>query len=204
MSLEPGRRVVHASGAAVPAAYLFDGALGIGILTWSALRALTVAGLLATAVLESARLYGGFEHTLFDRLTREYERDTVAGYALYVLGATVVVLAFEPRIALPALFMLTLADPISGVLSSALSGGGLPPTASGLVSVKHPGVLVGMFVVSFALAYPFVPAVVAGAGALGAAVADGVKPLVGGYVVDDNLTIPIAAAVAMHVAAALA
>lgn len=190
MALELGRRLVHASGAVVPAAYLLDTyVLQTGIVTWSTIQLLAVVGLVVTAVLEAARLYGGFEHAIYDRLTREYEQTTVAGYALYVVGATITVFVFEPQIAVPALFMLTLADPVSGILSS-----------GGLRKIARPRVLVGMFTVSFLLAIPFVPPIAAIAGAFGATVADGVKPIVNGYVVDDNLTIPVVAAGSMWVA----
>lgn len=187
MSLELGRRLVHASGAVIPGAYLLDEhVLEVGVVTWPLVQAVAVAGLILTGVLEFARLYGGLDHAFYDRLTREYEEDSVAGYALYVLSGTVVVLLFEPRIAVPALFMLTLGDPVSGMLSS----GELRP-------VKRPRVLVGMFTVSLLLAVPFVPLAAAVAGAAGATVADGVKPIVRGFVVDDNLTIPIVGAAAM-------
>jgi len=194
MSLELGRRLVHASGAVIPGAYLLDQrVLGTGLVTWRVVQAVAVFGLLSTAALEAARLSGTIEHPIYDRLTREYEQDKVAGYALYVVSGTVVVLAvelpgFEPRIAIPALLMLMLGDPVSGMLST-----------GELRTVKRPRVLVGMFLVSLALAYPFVGAVAAVAGALGAMVADGVKPTIGDYVIDDNLTIPIAAAVPMWV-----
>jgi len=187
MSLEPGRRLVHASGAVVPGAYLLDRhVLGADVVTWRVVQGLAVAGLLAVVVLEAARLYGSLEHVIYDRLTREYEQETVAGYALYVFSATVVVLLFAPRVAVPAVFMLALADPVSGILST-----------GELRTVKRPRVIVGMFLVSLALAYPFVTLAAAVAGAAGSTVADGVKPVVGGVVVDDNLTIPIAAAVPM-------
>lgn len=187
MAFEPGRRLVHASGALVPAAYLLDEhVLELGVVSWRVVQGVTVFGLLLVVVLEAARLSGALELFIYDHLTREYEQDTVAGYALYVLSATVVVLAFDPQIAVPAVFMLALGDPVSGTLST-----------GELRSVKRPRVLVGMFVVSLALALPFVPAVAAVAGALGAMVADGVKPVVRGFVVDDNLTIPIFAAVPM-------
>ena len=193
MSLELGRRLVHASGAAIPGAYLLDRhVLETGLVTWRVVQAVAVAGLLATAVLEFLRLSGTLEHPIYDRLTREYEQDKVAGYALYVISGTAVVLVFEPQIAVPALFMLTLGDPVSGLLST-----------GELRTVKRPRVLIGMFLVSLALAYPFVGAVAAVAGALGAMLADGVKPTVGDYVVDDNLTIPIAAAIPMWVALAV-
>lgn len=190
MALELGRRLVHASGAVVPGAYLLDArVLEVGLLTWPVVRAITVAGLVATVALEAARLYGGFDHAIYDRLTRGYEQETVAGYALYVAGWTITVFAFEPRVAVPALFMLTLGDPVSGLLS-----------AEGLRPIARPRVLGGMFLVSFLVATPFVPPAVAAVGALGATVADGIKPTVGGYVVDDNLTIPTVAGGAMWVA----
>ena len=189
MSLELGRRLVHASGATIPGAYLLDRYdLETGLVTWRVVQAVAIAGLLATAVLEFLRLSGTLEHPIYDRLTREYEQDKVAGYALYVLSGTAVVLVFEPQIAVPALFMLTLGDPVSGLLST-----------GELRTVKRPRVLIGMFLVSLALAYPFVGAVAAVAGALGAMLADGIKPTVGDYVIDDNLTIPIAAAIPMWV-----
>ena len=187
MPFEIRRRLVHASGAAVPGVYLLDShAIDAGLITWQVVQLLAVVGLVATAVLEVARLYGGLEHAIYDQLTREYEQETVAGYALYVLGATIVVFAFEPTVAVPALFMLTLADPVSGMLSG-----------DEFRRVARPRVFAGMFLVSFALAYPFVSAAAAVAGAVGAAIADGVKPVVGGYVVDDNLTIPVVAAALM-------
>jgi dolichol kinase len=187
MAFEPGRRLVHTLGATVPGAYLLDvHVLGSGLVTWRVVQAVALLGLGMVATLEAARLYGDLELFIYDHLTREYEQDQVAGYALYVLGATVVVLLFEPRIAAPAVFMLALGDPVSGALSS-----------GELRTVKRPRVLVGMFAVSLALALPFVPPIVAVVGALGATIADGVKPMVGGHVVDDNLTIPIAAALPM-------
>jgi len=187
MSLELGRRLVHASGAVVPGVYLLDAhVLGTGIVTWRLVQVVTVAGLIAVGFLEAARLSGALEHPIYDRLTRDYEQDKIAGYALYALSGTVVVLLFEPQIAVPALFMLTLGDPVSGLLST-----------GELRTVKRPRVLVGMFLVSLAFAYPFVGLLAAVAGAFGAMVADGVKPTIGDYVVDDNLTIPIAAAVPM-------
>lgn len=187
MANELRRRLVHASGAVLPGAYLLDvHVLELGLVTWPRVQLLAVAGLLATILLEAARLYGGLEHAIYDQLTREYEQEKVAGYALYVFSGTVVVLLFDPQIAVPALFMLMLADPVSGALST-----------GELRMVKRPRVLVGMFLVSLALAVPFVPPAAAVAGALGSTLADGVKPVVAGYVVDDNLTIPIAAALAM-------
>lgn len=184
MALELRRRLVHASGAVVPGAYLLDArVLETGVVTWLTVQVFAVAVLAATVVLEAARLHWGLDLAIFDQLTREYEQDTVAGYALYVVGATVVALVFDPTVAVPAALMLMLADPVSGMLSS-----------DEFRRVARPRVFAAMFLVSVALAYPFVPLAAALAGALGATVADGVKPVVRGHVVDDNLTIPLFAA----------
>jgi dolichol kinase len=54
-----------------------------------------------------------------------------------------------------------------------------------------------MFGICLLLAAPFVQPAVAIAGALTATAADGLKPVVFSYVVDDNLTIPIGAGATM-------
>jgi dolichol kinase len=197
MSDELARRLVHASGATIPGVYLLDRYLfDAGVVTWRVVQAVCVAGLVLAGTLEAARLSGTIDHPIYDKLTREYEQDKVAGYALYVVSGTVVVLAFDPVVAVPALFMLTIGDPVSGILST-----------GELRTLKRPRVLVGMFAVSLAFAYPFMRAATgdpivgvaaAVAGAAGATLADGVKPTIRDYVIDDNLTIPIVAAVAMQ------
>jgi len=180
------RRGVHASGSVLPLAYLLDAHLAAGILSWERLQLLLVAGTLVAAVLEALRLTGRVEWRIFDALTRPYERDNVAGYALYAVGMTVAGWAFPPEIGVPAMLMLTVGDPISGLLSS----GGLS---------KKRSVLVVMFAVCGLIALPFVRPAAALAGALVATLADGVKPVVAGYVVDDNLTIPVGGGAAMAV-----
>ena len=101
----------------------------------------------------------------------------------------VVALAFEPTVAVPAILMLTIADPVSGLLGS-----------GELRTAKDVTVLLTTFAVATLLAVPFVPATAAVCGGVAATVADGIKPVVSGYVVDDNLSIPVASAVAMFLA----
>jgi dolichol kinase len=96
------------------------------------------------------------------------------------------VLPYRPGVAAAAMLMLALADPVSGLLGS-----------GELRDVKRFRVLLATFAVATLVATPFVPAVPAILGGAAAALADGVKPVVGGYVLDDNLTIPPAAAVGM-------
>lgn len=183
---ELDRRLVHASGAVVPLAYLID------VLSWEAVRWLLVAGAVAVLVLEAFRLAGHVNWWIFDALTREYEQDNPAGYALYAVAWAATAWLFDPAIAVPAMLMLAIADPVSGLLSR------------GELGVKRGWVLLATFGVCLAiaslLAVPLIPAV---AGALAATLADGAKPVVRGYVVDDNLTIPLGAGVAMWLALAV-
>jgi dolichol kinase len=185
---ERGRRLVHLSGAAVPLSYV------VGLVPWPWIQYATALAVVVAAVLEFFRLTVGLDWVVYDRLTREYEQDNVAGYALYAVGLALAAWLFAPPVAAAAMLMLTIGDPISGALSQRSA-----------VETKRWRTLAVMFGVCFALAVPLVArmattgtAVAAAAvGALGATVADGVKPVVAGYVVDDNLTIPPAAAVGM-------
>jgi dolichol kinase len=100
---------------------------------------------------------------------------------------TAVAWVFDPPVAVPGMLMLALGDPVSGLLGSNEAG-----------RAKRAGVLAAMFAVCFSLAalvlvrsVPLPTALAAAAvGAAGATVADGYTPVVKGYVVDDNLTIP--------------
>ncbi|MCO8266851.1 dolichol kinase [Haloferax prahovense] len=185
---EVKRRLVHASGSGMPLLYL------LGLVEWRTLGYLFVFLAAVVSVLELLRLFGGLEWAVYDELTREYEQDNVAGYALYVYSQTAVALVFDPHVAVPGMFMLTIGDPISGLMGSAPVG-----------ELKSVRTLAAMFAVCFVLAAPFVipvSGVVAGglaaaAGAAGATLADGVKPVVAGYVIDDNLSIPPVACVAI-------
>lgn len=176
---EIGRRLVHASGTAAPASYL------LGVLTWEQLSWLLVAGLVAVFVLETIRLRVGLDWWIYENLTREYEQEKVAGYALYMVGM-VVASAFPPEIGVPAMLMLAIADPLGGYL-----GGG--------DRVKGVGAIAAVFAVCFGLAIPFVPLAAALLGALAATTADAYLVSIRGYILDDNLTIPVGAAFAMWI-----
>ncbi len=184
------RRAVHASGTGIPALYL------LGLVDWLGVQLLLVGLVLAVTALEFVRLGLGYEWALFDKLARSYERENPAGYALYGYSQLAVAIVFAPKLALPAMLMLTIGDPISGYLGSNDAG-----------TAKELGVLAVMFLVSLALAAPFLTAalappvgvVAAVAGAAGATLADGVKPVVAGYVIDDNISIPPAACVGFTV-----
>ncbi len=180
---ELGRRLVHASGAGLPILYL----LGV---PWDIVRVLFVICAVGTMVLEYLRLTVGLDWFIYRHLTREYEQDSIAGYMQYMVSSAVVAVIFEPLIAIPAVLMLMLGDPISGMLSS-----------GELRKVKRPRSLAGMFLVCAVIATPFLyetPLAIV-LGALGGTIADGVKPMIGDYIVDDNLTIAPLAAIAIWI-----
>ncbi len=191
---EVERRLVHATGAAIPLAW------ATGVLAWREVQLFWTGALGVALALEAGRLSGRVDLAIYDRLTREYEADNLAGYALYMVSMTLVaylfalepgttvagVLPYRPGVAAAAMLMLALADPVSGLLGS----GELR---------KRVWVLAATFAVATLVALPFVPALPAVLGGAAATLADGVKPVVAGYVVDDNLTIPPAAAVGMTV-----
>ncbi|MCL7416759.1 MAG: dolichol kinase [Halalkalicoccus sp.] len=177
---EIGRRLVHASGALAPASYL------LGVLTWTRLGWVLAGGVVLAMGLELVRLRSGLDWWIYQNLTREYEREKVAGYALYMVGMAVVALAFPPAIGVPAMFMLAVGDPVGGYLGKG-------------EETKSPLALGAVFSVCLLFALAFVSPVAAVFGALAATAADGYLLSVRGYIVDDNLTIPIGAAIAMWV-----
>ncbi len=182
------RRLVHASGTGLPLLYVLD------LVTWREFGIVMLACSAVAAALEFVRLVVGVEWAIYDRLTRPYEQENLAGYGLYMFSITAVVLVFAPYVAVPATLMLTIGDPVSGLLSGSREAG----------EPKRPRTLAAMFLVCLGVSAPFlVPAVgtVVGLGASAAAaaaatVADGLTPVIAGYVIDDNASIPPAAAVA--------
>jgi dolichol kinase len=189
MADEVARRLVHMSGTAVPRSFVFGG----GLVSWRVVEVFLAVALVVVVVLEFLRLSAGLDWAIYDRLTREYEQDNPAGYALYIVGIAAVAGAVELGLptdaAVAAMLMLAIGDPISGLLGSTDAG-----------NVKQLWVLLVMFGVCTLLAAPFVAPAAAVCGGLAATFADGVKPVVAGYVVDDNFSIPVLGAAAMWVA----
>jgi dolichol kinase len=191
------RRLVHATGTLYPVPYL------LGWLSWTQTTALLLLSVATAAALEFLRLVVGLDHAVYRALIREYEADAVAGYAVYQVGmagtaAVATTAVASPTLAVPAMWMLSLGDPVSGALGT-----------NGPREPKRPLVWAVMFLVCVAIALPFVVpsfgptagAVVAIVGALTATVADGLPPVVRGTTVDDNLTIPVGALASMAVVA---
>lgn len=213
------RRGVHSLSSVVGLAYV------VGLLQWNEVQILTGVGFAVIVLLEFDRLVLG--NSLLDPLYRDYEQESPAGYAYAITGMFLAVVLFEPAIAVAAVFVLSFADPVVGLLSP-----------NKLLRVKPVPVLAVMFVASFVviaatdallpgvlnavspmdapLGNPFPPIDLtyaqAAVGAVGATFADGVKfrvagdkPIelvepgmeVKGYVIDDNVTIPLYSGVLM-------
>ncbi len=176
------RRLVHLSGTAVPLAYL------AGVVSWQAVKYLLAAGTVAVVVLEYLRLFVGLDWAVFDRLTREYEQTNPGGYALAVVAAALVGWSFEPRIAVTAILLLTVVDPVSGILS----------TAEDADTVKSLGVMAVTFLVGLAITIQLLPFRAAIPVAAIDVLADAMKPRVYGFVIDDNFSIPVSAALVAY------
>ena len=174
---EIGRRLTHVSGTLVPLVYLLD------LISWAQLRLLVGGGALLAVALEAVRLGVSLDWWVYDRLTREYESDSPAGYALAVVSAAVVVWAGPVPVALAAVLMLTLGDPVAGVLGSA-----------GVGERKALRVMAVVLGLCLAIGLTFLPPRAAVPAAVVATLADSYTPRVAGVVVDDNAAIPLGAA----------
>jgi len=183
------RRVVHVSGSLVPLAYLAD------VLSWTLVRYLLAAGAVLAVVLETIRLFVGLDWAVFDRLTRHYEQDNPAAYALAVVASAVVAWAFDPVVAVPALLLLTVVDPVAGMLSDV-------DDVDDVDRLKPPWVMAATFVVALVVAALLLPLRAAVPAAAVVVIADAVKPRVWGFVIDDNASIPLSAAVVVWLALA--
>ncbi len=179
--LDLERRAVHLSGSLVPLAYLAT------VLSWRAIQLLLAAGAALAIGLETVRLFVGLDWAIFDRLTRSYEQTNPAGYALAVVAAAIVGWAFEPEIAVPAILLLTVVDPIAGLLSDI-------DEVDSVDRLKSPWVMAATFGVGLLVALPFLPLRAALPVAAVVVVADAVKPRIFGFVIDDNASIPLSAA----------
>lgn len=176
---ELGRRFVHVSGSVIPLAALAG-------VEWFIVKWVVLLGAATALVLEVLRLTGTVEWWLFDRLTRDYEWRSIAGYAWYAIGFAVVAWAFDPLIAIAAMLMLSVGDPVSGLM------------ATGKTGVKRAPVLAATFGVCLSIAVLLeITLLAAVVGATVATLADGVTLKIGDRYIDDNIAIPVGAGTAM-------
>lgn len=177
---ETGRKFVHTLGAVLPALLI------VPFIEWIHVTLLIVGVTAIVVAIEVLRLRFGVTLFIHDLLLRDYEQNAPAAYMLYMVGMAIVAVLFEPMIAIPAILMLAIADPLAGIFS-----------ANELRPIKRPRALAVMFILCAVFALPFAyeqPLAVV-LGAAGGMIADGVKPTIREVVVDDDLTVaPMGAA----------
>ncbi len=180
---EPGRKLIHLLSGLIPLFYLwFDP---------SRREAVTILGILAIPFLgaDIARRYLPTLNRAFSAwlewALRENERERLTGASYSLIGAWLTLLLFEKRIACAALLILVVGDTVASLVGRAVGG----MTLFGRKTVVGS---LAMFVASVLLALAFVPPRVAVGGALAATLVE-LLPLP----IDDNLTIPLAAGLAL-------
>ncbi len=180
---EPGRKLIHLLSGLIPLFYLwFD---------LSRREAVTILGILAIPFLAAdiARRYlptlNRAFSTWLEWALREKERARLTGASYSLIGAWLTILLFEKRLACAALLVLAVGDTVASLVGRAVGGRTLlgRKTAAGSLA---------MFVASSLVALAFVPPWVAVGGALAATLVE-LLPLP----IDDNLTIPLAAGLAL-------
>jgi dolichol kinase len=131
---------------------------------------------------------------------RDIERQTIGAHAFFMLGTFISILVFERRIAIAAILMLTIGDPASG-LAQRFKGASADSIGGSQAVLKPAGVILIMFITSWLVGYLFLGSLaITLFGAIGAALADGLRLKGGGIIIDDNLTIPLYAGFFMSLA----
>lgn len=188
--MELRRKSIHLIGLAVPALYWLAGR-EVG---WEVGREVTLffTGffLCLFMAFELYRIKYGMPVKEVDvvarPLIRPQERRGLGGHVFFAAGAFVAVLAYTKEIAIAALLMSTLADGGAAVVGSRWG-------KHRLVGKKTLEGSMAFVLIAFALSIWLVEPALAVAGAVGAALVE-LLPI------NDNLTVPIVAGLAMHLA----
>lgn len=205
---ELGRKAFHIAGCVIPAAYFFFVAR-----EWM-LIALFLC-ILGAGFLEYRRLRG--QDIFRTDFMRQSEARRLSGYFFAAVSLFLTVLLFEKTIAVAAMLCLVVGDAVTGMAGVLLSmylgrrmadvrqedteKKGIAPriisdTGYVLSHPKSPVLMAVMFVVCSAIGllfYPTLSLVIIAAGALGAVIADCFPWRFLGFVIDDNLSIPLLA-----------
>lgn len=186
--LEIGRRLVHSSGIVFPMTYLLTD-------EWVYVQLLLLVALIVASVLEYLRLKKGYSNILFDRLTRPYESEKIAGYYLYIVGMFLVAVLLHPLIAVSSMLILAIGDPVGGILSDSE-----PEGTKSIIAVFS--VLTVSTIIAFSVTSISFPtsesAIMALTGGFVGTLSDYKKLIVKNYIVDDNLVIPVATGFTMQ------
>lgn len=146
--------------------------------------------------LELLRLKGAIQVPFL----RNLERKRIGAHAFFMLGTLISILIFDRQIAIASILMLTIGDPASG-LAQRFKAARWDSIEDHTAVLKPPGIILIMFIASWAVGYLFLGSLaISLCGAIGAALADGLRLKVGGMIIDDNLTIPLYAGFFMSLA----
>lgn len=209
---ELGRKAFHAAGIIIPAAYFF-------FLSREQMLAALAICVLGAGVLEYMRLGG---RSLFGaEFMRPSEDKRLGGYFYAAVSLFLAVLLFEKTIAIAAMLCLVIGDALTGLSGVVLSmymgrrtadvrredtakkgiiSRIIGDTAYALSHPKTPVLMIFMFAICSAIGllfYPALPLAVIAAGALGAVIADCFPWRFLGFVIDDNLSIPLTVGIFM-------
>ncbi len=213
LAREASRKSIHAAGVVVPLAYYF-------FLSRELVLSILGIALLAAGILEYIRLSG---NPIFPRiLLRGHEENGVlAGYFYALLSSFLAVLIFDKAIAVAAILFLDLGDAITGLAGAVMTmlvgrkeankrdydlkkSRSIPDEVLYALShPKSPVLMAVMFLVCGLIGLAFYPSLQPAAivaGALGAVIADAFPWRVSGFMIDDNLSIPLLSGALMWLA----
>jgi dolichol kinase len=202
---ELGRKAFHIGGCVIPAAYYY-------FVSREIMLVVLAACVLGAGFLEYMRLNGrDLYPTTF---MRQSEGRPVGSYFYAALSMFLAVLLFDKAITAAAILFLIFGDSITGMAGALLlmytgkKAIDVREKAQGslIYAVTHPKplpLMLLMFAICAAIGLAFRPelsyAAIA-AGALGAVIADAFPWRIGGYTIDDNLSIPLVAGALMTLA----
>jgi dolichol kinase len=185
-TISVARVLFHISGLVMPVSYLVAGRL-VAVTLVSALLA-------ALIIVEFLRVKGRVKMSFVTRQLKEKELSKPTGSAFYCVAALVTFLIFDEYPACAAMFVLALADPASSIV------GRLYGKRKLLHGKTTKGTTAFFFTALITLmCFPFAPWTVL-VGALTATVTE----LFSAKLIDDNLSIPLLTALALHLMVHLA
>jgi dolichol kinase len=207
---EVSRKSVHMAGFVIPLAYYFF---------FPRLWVLTILGV-AVAIAAFMELIRTSGNPIFPKilLRGHEEKGVLGGYFFAVLSAFLAVLIFDKTIAVAAMLFLDFGDAITGLAGAIMTMHGnkadkrdydhRPGTIWGELSyaVRHhksAWLMAVMFIICGIIGLAFYPSLSPAAiivGALGAVIADAFPWRFFGYIVDDNLSIPLLSGALMTLA----
>ncbi len=176
--LFPLRRLFHLSGCLIPVVYLLTNKR-VALLV-------AAAAIVAVAFIEALRIKGCIRLGFVEALLKERELKGPTGSLFYLVSCLATILFFDKRIASASIFVLAVSDPISSIVGLKWGRRSFRgKSAEGTAAFFFSSVLV---LACFSFKWP---------GIIVAAAAACATELFSSKYVDDNLAIPIVAALAL-------